>query len=210
MHKFFLSLLSLIVFAPIQTVNAQSAPKYSYQSQQKLIPAELGAIYLGIDLKAFSQKIKLDKAEVDDSFEELRLDIPFEKGNIKRIIVKFIGLTPEQKQALVKTETITEKGEYGNIEREVKRLVTANITAAGKLYEVSFFYKEGYDLKKYVTEKYGKPSDVYKKGDDYHLYDMQWTKISADKLVWLIRYYEETNALMLAGRIPGSEWSVGD
>jgi len=142
MRTFFLSMLSVIAVASVQTtVHAQAAPKYNYQNQQKLLPAELGTIYMGMDLKAFSQKIKIGTAEVEDRFEELKLDIPFEKGNIKTISVKFTGLTPEQKQALVKTDTVVEKGEYGNYEREVKRLAISNIMAAGKLYEVSIVYK---------------------------------------------------------------------
>src|SRR5690242_14537704 len=120
MRTFFLSMLLIMAVSVTPTAAiAQSTAKYNYAAQQKFIPGELGSVYLGIDLKAFSQKIKIDAAEVEDRFEELSLDIPYEKGNIKKIIVKFAGLTPEQKEALVKTETITEKGEYGNTEREV-------------------------------------------------------------------------------------------
>lgn len=197
----------LLITAP-SVLQAQATARYNYSSQQKLIPAELGAIYLGMDLRAFSQKIKIAAAAVEDRFEELTLDIPFEKGNIKKLLVKFTGLTAEQKAALVKTEKIMEKTEYGDLEKEVKRMVMPAVRAAGKLYEISIFYKDSFDLAKYVVARYGKPGEVYKQGDQYHFFDMQWIKTSADKLSWLIRYYKETNALMLAGRIPGSEWSL--
>ena len=197
----------LLITAP-SALQAQAATKYNYSSQQKLIPAELGAIYIGMDLRAFSQKIKITAAEVEDRFEELTLDIAFDKGNIKKLVVKFTGLTAEQKTTLVKTEKITEKKEYGDLEKEVKRIVMPAVMAAGKLYEISIFYKEGFDLAKYVVARYGQPTDVHKKEDQYHFFDMQWVKTSADNLSWLIRYYKETNALMLAGRIPGTEWSL--
>lgn len=192
-----------------ETVHAQSARKYNNASQQKLLPVELGAVFMGMDIKSFSQKIDVSKAEADDSYEWLSLDIPFVKAGITRIIVKFTGLTPEQKEAIIKTEKITEKGEFGDTEREVKRANPAALKAMGALYEISIFYKEGFDLKNYVLAKYGKPDDTYKKGDAYHLFDMQWGKTSLDKLGWLIRYYEETRALMLAARVPGSEWDPG-
>lgn len=211
MRKIFLSFLAalIIMVSPI-TGTAQAKPKYNYASQQKLIPAELGVIFMGMDLKAFSQKIKINAAEIEGQFEELKLIIPFYKDNIEKIEVKFTGLGEEQKAKLVKTEKIIEKTEYGDLEREVKRISMPALMAAGKLYEIDIFFKETADLKKYVLAKYGKPAEVYKKGDQYHFFDMQWTKITSDKLVWLIRYYEETRALMLAGRISGSEWSVDE
>lgn len=201
-------LLALTLAALQMPVHAQVKSKYNYVNQQKLLPAQLGAIFMGMDIKAFSQKIKLTTAEVDDSFEEFGIVIPFEKGSIKKLVVKFIGLSSEQKEALVKTEKLIEKGEYGDMEREVKRIVPGALMAAGLLYEISIFYKEGFDLKKYVVAKYGKPDAVYKKGDQYHFFDMQWGATSADKLSWLIRFHEETRVLQLAGRIPGSEWSL--
>lgn len=94
------------------------------------------------------------------------------------------------------------------MEKEVERISLPALMAAGKLYEVSIFYKEGFELKKYVVTKYGKPEDIYKKGDEYHFFDMQWVKASGDKLTWLIRFHDETKSLQLAGRIPGHEWSV--
>lgn len=202
--------LGILIFTGLLTMETpvQAQAKYNYQSQQKLLPTELGVVYMGMNLKAFSQKIKIDSAEVEDRFEELALDIPFEKGNIKKLSVKFTGLTAEQKEALVRTEKVTEKGEYGEYEREVKRISLKALVAAGKLYEIDVSYNEGFDLKKYVTTKYGKPSDVYKQGDQYHIFDMQWTKVSADKLTWLIRYHEKTKVLQLAGLVPGSEWSM--
>ena len=83
MRKPFLRIFLVFILAIVQTsVHAQAAVKYNFTSQQKLLPSELGTIYMGIDLKAFSIKIKIDAAEVDDRFEELRLEIPFEKSNI--------------------------------------------------------------------------------------------------------------------------------
>lgn len=207
MQNLFIRVLVLLVLTvPGATAHAQSGNKYNYASQQKLLPAEFGAIFMGMDIKSFSQKINISKAEADDSYEWLSLDIPFVKGGITKITVKFTGLTSEQTEAMIKTEKITEKGEFGDIEREVKRIDPAALKALGKLYEISIFYKEGFDLKNYVLTKYGKPDDTYKKGDAYHFFDMQWGKTTSDKLGWLIRYYEETRALMLAARIPGSEW----
>jgi hypothetical protein len=202
-------LLAFIALVSLSTsLQAQVKGKYNYSSQQKLLPTELGMIFMGMDLKAFAQKIKINDAEVEDRFEELTLDIPFEKGSIKKLSVKFTGLTAEQKAALVKIEKMTEKGAYGDFEREVKRISVAALVAAGKLYEIDIFYKEGFDLKKYVVTKYGKPGEEYKPGDQYHIFDMQWSKVSADKLTWLIRYHAETRSLQLAGLIPGSEWGV--
>ncbi|MBL7700776.1 MAG: hypothetical protein JNM14_00880 [Ferruginibacter sp.] len=201
---------AFIIMALPLTGKAQVKPKYNYASQQKLIPAELGVIFMGMDIKAFSQKIKINAAEAEDRFEELKLIIPFNKNNIEKVEVKFTGLGEEQKAKLVKTEKIVEKTEYGDLEREVKRISMPALMTAGKLYEIDIFFKEGADLKKYVVAKFGKPDEVYKKGDQYHFFDMQWTKITSDKLVWLIRYYEETRALMLAGRISGSEWGLDD
>lgn len=209
MRTIFLGILTIMVLAAMQTnVYAQVKVNYNYASQQKLLPTELGTVYLGMDIKSFSQKIKIAAAEVEDRFEELSLEIPFEKGDIKKLYVKFTGLTGEQKEAMVKTEKITEKTEYGDIEKEVKRISIPALLASGKLYEVSIFYKEGFDLKKYVLAKYGKPDEVYKKEDQYHFFDMQWGKATIDKLLWLIRFHEETRSLQLAGRIPGSEWSL--
>jgi len=211
MRKLFFGLFSFLLIVIGQTtLKAQVKNKYNYASQQKLLPSELGAIFMGMDIKAFSQKIKIATAEVDDKFEELSLEIPFEKRNISKLSVKFMGLTSQQKEALVKTEKVIEKGENGDMEKEVKRISASTLMAAGKLYEISIFYKEGFDLKKYVVEKYGKPDNIYKKGDEYHFFDMQWGKASADKLSWLIRFHAETRVLQLAGRIPGSEWSLSN
>jgi len=209
MHKLFLGLFSfLLVIIGQNTLNAQVKNKYNYAAQQKLLPSELGAIFMGMDINAFAKKIKITAAVVDDQFEELSLEVPFEKGNISKLSVKFMGFTSEQKEALIKIEKVIEKGDYGNVEKEVKRISVPALVAAGKLYEISIFYKEGFDLKKYALDKYGKPDEMYKKGDAYHFFDMQWIKVSADNLSWLIRFHAETKVLQLAGRIPGSEWSL--
>lgn len=203
------SILSILAFTLVlSVVQAQPAVKYNYAAQKKLLPAELGAVYLGMDLKAFAQKIKPDSAIANGDFEELRLELPFKKGNIEKVIVKFSGLSIEQKEALIRTVIVKEKTEYGENETEVKRINVKKLMAAGKLYEITVFYKKDYDLDKYVVTRYGKPNDVYKKGDDYHFFDKQWVKTSADKMLWLIRYNEETKSLMLAGRIDGSEWGL--
>lgn len=195
----------------ISTTGFSQKSGYNYAAQQKLIPAELGAVFLGMDLKSFTQKIKLDSADIDDRFEEVRFEyIPFKKDPIETLWVKFSGLSDEQKAALSQTVTVMAKSDYNDIpyERETKRLLPFGVPAAGRLYEISLRFKEGFDLEKYAIARYGKSTDVYKKSDDYYFYDIQWVKKTADGLVWLIRYYKGTNSLKLAGRIPGSEWAL--
>lgn len=209
MRTLFSRLVILLLVVIWQTpLQAQVKSKYNYASQQKLLPSELGAVFMGMDIRSFSQKIKITTAEVDDQFEELSLEIPFQKAGISKLSVKFMGISGEKKETLVKTEHIVEKGAYGDVEKDVKRVDMSALKAAGQLYEISIFYEEGFNLKKYVLAKYGKPDTEYKKGDEYHFFDMQWGKSSADKLSWLIRFHAETRVLQLAGRIPGSEWSL--
>ncbi len=200
-------LLFLLLFLLASVAGAQVKNKYNYLSQKRFIPAELGKVYLGMPLKDFAKQINLKEAEMaENRFEWLEVSLPFAKGNVERINFKIHALEAADYAKMLYKETVTKKGDFGDYKLEVQKIDTAKIPAKGIVYEIGLHYKKGFDLKKQVIKMFGATKDVYKKGDQYHIYDMQWTKRTADGLVWLVRYYEETNALMLAGRIAKTEW----
>lgn len=202
--------LIFLLFLLAAVAGAQVKNKYNYLSQKKFIPAELGKVYLGMPLADFAKQINLKAAEVSENrFEWLEVSLPLAKGNVERIDFKVHGLEAADYAKLLYKETVTKKGDFGDYKLEVQKIDTSKIPAKGLVYEISLHYKKDFDLKKHVVKMFGATKDVYKKGDQYHLYDMQWTKKTADGLVWLVRYYEETKALMLAGRIAKTEWDPG-
>jgi hypothetical protein len=155
----------------------------------------------------FAKKIDLKQAEVDNRFGWLEATLPYAKGNVESITFKVYGLEEDDYTKFIKKVTTgktTDRGE--NYEVELQMFDPAKIPAKGVVYEISLRYKKGFDLKSKAVKMFGATKDVYKKSDDFHIYDMQWTKKTTDGLVWLVRYYEETNALMLAGRIDKTEW----
>jgi hypothetical protein len=186
----------------------QQLPKYNYAAQRKFIPVELGQIYLGMPLKALATKIDLKAAEADDRFEPLELKVLLNKGSIAEVFFRVHGLSAEEKEAILRTETIRKKTDDGfEYDSEVKRLKLDALPAKGFVYAMYIGYKKEFDLKTHLTRIFG-PGTVRKKDDPYHFYDTEWTKKTPDGLTWLIRAYheDENKSLQLLGRIPGTEW----
>lgn len=188
---------------------AQNKTNFNYAAQKQFIPAELGRVYLGMPFLDFAANFDFLQSEVDDRFDFLQISIPFNKGNITKIYFKVHGLSQEETKKMLSVEKVTEKDEFGDYEREVKRLDVTKIPAKGFVYELNLAYKPEFDLKSWVLKTYGKPDETGKKGDEYYFFDSQWTKKTTDGLTWLIRaYHEEGKSLKLAGRIDGTEWGL--
>lgn len=209
--KKFLSLLILALMT-ISMANAQTKAKYNYAAQKKLIPAELGKVYLGMPLNEFAKQFDLSKADVGDTrFDWFVLTIPFQKGNVNELTVKIHGLTQDDKKALLKRETVLRKDVEGNeYEEETDRLILDKISEKGFVYAMYINFKKDFDLKTYVVKTYGKGGEVRKPDDEYHIFDIQWTKKTGDGLDWLIRSFHESDdkTLQLLGRIDGTEWGL--
>jgi hypothetical protein len=188
--------------------NAQVKPAYNYARQKQFIPVELGKVYLGMPFADFAKQIDLRNAEVDNRYGWLEATLPYAKGNVESIRFKVHGLEDEDYVMLFKKVTTGKKTESGeDYEVELQMLDVAKIPAKkGIVYEIGLTYKKGFDLKKQAVKMFGATKDVYKSGDPSHIFDMQWTRKTSDGLTWLIRYYEETNSLMLAGVINQTEW----
>jgi hypothetical protein len=200
---FLLSLLALVV-----ATQAQTKPKFSYAAQKKLIPVELGQVYLGMPLKDFATRVDLTKAEADDRYDWLQLDIPFAKGNVTSLTVRVHGLSMDEKASILHEVKAKKMGENGEeYEADVKRLKPGAVLSKGVVYSMYVGFKKDFDLKKHVNAVYG-PGEVRKADDEYHFFDTQWTKKTTDGLTWLIRaFYEgDTRSLQLLGRIAGTEW----
>ncbi len=193
---------------------AQAQTKFEFKAQSKFIPKELGKIYLGMPFNEFAKQIDLKTADVGDTrFDWFLLTIPFEKGNVTGLTVKVHGLTQDDKKEILRRQTVREKGDDGfEYEREVDRLIIEKIPAKGFVYAIYVDFKEDFDLKNYVIKTYGTGGDVRQPGDEYHFYDIQWTKKTADGLTWLIRSFHENKdrTLQLLGRIDGTEWGLDD
>lgn len=187
---------------------AQPKAKFNYVAQKKLIPVELGQVYLGMPFKSFAAKIPLKDVEADTQFDPLELTIPYNKGNIIGITVRIHGLSEEEKAAIVRPGKVKARDDNGEVyERDGELLDAAKIPAKGIVYAMYISFKQDFDLKTYVTKTYGKPGAIYKKGDNGHFYDYQWTMKTTDGLTWLIRcYFEGSKSLQLLGRIEGTEW----
>jgi hypothetical protein len=208
-NKFASVLLLISLFVCASAAEAQTKTKFSYAAQKKFIPAELGQVFLGMPFKSFARNFDFKESEADDQFSWLSVRTPFKKGGVEEVFFKIHGLAPEEQSALIRVDKIKVKVEDSNIgyDREIKRLDAAKIPGGKSfVYEINVRYKKGFDLKSLAVKMFGATKDVYKKGDDYHIYDMQWFKKTADGLVWLVRYHEETNVLQLSGRIKGTEW----
>jgi len=204
--KALLMILTSVLLA--SAANAQPAPKFSYPAQKKFIPAELGQVYLGMPFKQFAAKINLKGVEANTRFEPLELRVPYKKGNVTGISVRIHGLSAEEKAAIVTPGRVKDKNDLGEeYERDGEVLDVTTIPAKGFIYAIYISFKDDFDLKSYVTKIYGKPGDVYKKGDNGYFYDYQWTRKTTDGLTWLIRcYFNEGKSLQLLGRIKDTEW----
>lgn len=199
--------MALIAIFSVMAAGAQTKNKYSYLKQKQFIPVELGKVYLGMPFDQFAKQIDLKQAEVDNRYGPLEVTLPYAKGNVESIRFKVHGLDEDDYAKIIKKVTTGKKTERNeDYEVEMRMLDTAKIPAKGIVYEISLHYKKGFNLKSQAAKMFGATKDVYKKGDPSHIYDMQWTKKTTDGLTWLIRYYEETNAIMLAGIIDKTEW----
>lgn len=201
--------VSLSVVIAICVFSA-AAQKFNHAAQKKFIPAELGQVYIGMPFKQFAARVPLAGAEADGRFDHLELIVPFKKGNITSLAIRIHGLTSEEKAAIVKKGTIKDKNLNGDeYERETDLIDVSKIPAKGIVYAVYITYKDDFDLKKWTSAAYGKPSDIHKPGNNGYFYDHQWTRKTTDGLTWLIRaYFKDGNRLQLLGRIKGTEWDI--
>jgi hypothetical protein len=195
-------------------INAQQKADFNYKAQKNYIPKELGKVYLGMPFDEFAKQIDLKNAEVGDTrFEWLELKIPLAKGNVENLAIRIHGLTQEDKKAILKRETVMKKDEFGEeYEDEFDRFLTDKIPAKGFVYAIYIDFKSDFDLKAYVITTFGKDGEVRKPDDQYHFFDIQWTKKTSDGLTWLIRSFHEgeNKSLQLLGRIDGTEWGLED
>lgn len=202
-------IMFLLLFGlSVSSVNAQTKAKFNYAAQKKFIPTELGRAYLGMSFKDFAKTINLQGAEADGRFQWLELEIPFDKGNAESLAVKIHGLSEEEKEILIQKRNVKRKNGTDIWEEEIKWIDVSKIPAKGFIYEIKVRFKNGFDLKSYALKMFGATKEVYKKGDEYHIYDMQWTKKTTDGLDWLVRYHEASNTLQLCGRIKETEWDI--
>lgn len=192
--------------------SAQKKTKFNYAAQKSFIPEELGKIYLGMPFNEFAKQIDLSETDVGDTrFDWFLLTIPFEKGNVTALTVKVAGLTEDDKKAILRRETVRKKGDDGEeSDEEVDRLIVDKIPAKGFVYAIYVNFKNDFDLKNYALKTYGNGGKVRKAGDQYHLFDIQWTKKTSDNLTWMIRSFHEGDdrTLQLLGRIEGTEWGI--
>jgi hypothetical protein len=206
-----LAFASLIVAFIAVASFAQAKPKFNYAAQKKLIPADLGQVYLGMPLKDFAAKIDISKAEADDRFDWLELQIPFVKGNITSLAVRVHGLSEREKAAMIQTVTIKKRGDNGDeYEADIKQLKAGAELSKGFVYSMYIAFKPDFDFKKYLDGLYGKGNERAT-DDPYHIYDTQWVKTTTDGLVTLVRAFhkDEKKSLQLLGRIAGTEWDPG-
>ncbi|QQS32056.1 MAG: hypothetical protein IPM50_10265 [Acidobacteriota bacterium] len=205
------SLICIAIIVLASAASAQRAPKYSYAAQKKLIPSELGQVYLGMPLRDFAKQIDLSRADIeDDRFEEMTLQIPFDKGNIRGFTAKVAGFPVDGRDELLSEATAARKNdEGGEFEIEVKRLIMNKIPAGAFVYSITVNFKPEFDQKAWVTKTYGKGT-VRDPKDEYHFSDIEWVKKTSDGLTWLIRSLHEKGErrLMLYGRIKGTEWEL--
>jgi hypothetical protein len=207
------SLLCVALLVLASAATAQRTPKYSYAAQKKLLPPELGQVYLGMPLRDFAKQIDLSRADIEDGQSmEFTLQIPFDKGNVKGLTAKVAGFPYENRDELLSEATVARKSdEDGEFEIEVKRLLLNKIPAGAFVYSFTVFFKPEFDQKAWVTKTYGKGT-VRDPNDRYYFSDIEWGKRTSDGLIWLIRSLHERGErrLMIYGRIRGTEWSIED
>lgn len=191
---------------------AQKKAKYSYAAQKNFIPAELGKVYLGMPFNEFAKQIDLSKADVGDTrFDWFQLTIPFEKGNVTKLTVKIAGLSEDDKKVILRRVTVKRKDASGEeYDEETDRLILDKIPSKGFVYAMYVIFKKDFNLKNYAIKTFGKNGEVRKPNDEYHFFDIQWTKKTSDGLTWLVRSFHEGDdrTLQLLGRIEGTEWDA--
>lgn len=203
-----ITFISLLFALAASAAFAQSKSTFSYTAQKKIIPADLGQVYLGMPLKDFAARIDLSKAQVDDRFAWLELEIPFAEGNITSLAVRVHGLSMEETASILHKVKAKKKGDNGDeYEAEVKQLKPEAALTKGFVYSMYVGFKKEFDLKKYLDGLYGKGTER-EANDQYHFYDTQWVKKTPDGLVTIIRAFHKDgrSSLQLLGRIDGTEW----
>lgn len=203
-----------ILLVTFLSVNAQNKTTYNYAAQKKLIPVELGKVYLGMPFNDFAKMFDLSESEVGDTrFDWFQLSVPIEKGNVKTLKVRIHGLTPDDKSKILKRESVVQTNEFGSeYNHKFDRLLVDKIPAKGFVYAMYIEFNSDFDLKTHVIKTYGKDGDVRKPDDPYRFYDIQWGKKSSDGLGWMIRSFHEgdSRSLQLLGEIDGTEWGNDD
>lgn len=206
-----LQVVILLVFGNLVLANAQTVANASYKAQSKLIPKELGKIFLGMGFAEFSRVVDLKDASVGDiRFEWLEISIPLRKARVEKMIVRIHGLSVEDKAEIL-TGAKPQNGQDGRqIDADTASLNIDRIPAKGFVYAIYVTFVSDFDLKNYVISTYGRDGDVRKPDDEYRFYDIQWTKKTTDGITWLIRSFHEGNSrdLQLLGRIDGTEWGL--
>jgi hypothetical protein len=194
-------------------VSAQRAPKFNFASQSRFIPKDLGRVYIGMPLKDFVKQIDVSAADIEDSrLTEIRLYIPFAKGNVTALSVQIAGFPVEGRDEMLSDAKAKRKGDDGEeYEINVKRIRLDKIPSTAFVYVYSISFKPEFDQKAYVAGLYGKGM-VRDPKDEFHFSDIEWVKRSADGLQWLIRSMHENGArrLTLYGRVKGTEWGLDD
>ncbi len=204
----------LVLFILCSVSNSQPKQNFNYPAQKKLIPAELGKIYLGMPFDQFAKLHDLTDAEVGElRFEWLELKIPISNGSVERLTVRIHGLSAEDKKRILKSEILKMTADDGFIyEETVVKLLPDKVPAKGFVYAMYLNFKKDFNQKAYVLKTYGKDGEVRDPKDPYHFFDIQWEKKTSDGITWLIRSFHEDDKriLQLLGRIPGTEWDVGE
>src|ERR1700733_8874886 len=158
-------LLSFMLSSLVISGLAQTKNKYSYLSQKKFIPAELGKVYLGMPFANFAKQINLKDAVVDNRYGWLEAKLPYAKGNVETVIFKVYGLDDEEYAKFI--HKVTRPGNMPNgdeYEEEVQMIDPVKIPVGkGIVYEISLHYKKGFDLKSQAAKMFGVSKDVYKK-----------------------------------------------
>lgn len=206
--KFTLAVTAVFVIALSTAAYSQEEGSFSYREQKKLIPADLGEVFLGMPFAEFVRKIDIAEAEADTRFDFISLNIPFSRGSIVGLTVRVAGVERDEIEAMSRKVEVKEKDEIGEFTRMVERIDPAKAT--GFVYAFYIEFDPEFDLRSYVLKTYGDGGDVREANDPYHFYDIQWTKKTDDGLTWLIRSFHEGDgrSLQLLGRISGTEWAV--
>ncbi|MCW5961284.1 MAG: hypothetical protein KIS76_14060 [Pyrinomonadaceae bacterium] len=199
-----------VLFVLIAVAFSAYAQTYSYQTQRKFIPPDLGEIYLGMPFDKFAKQFDLSAAQVGDArFDWLQLTFPVNKGNITTLRVRIHGLTQEDKSQILKLESEPKKDEFGmEYNHKFQRLLVDKIPAKGFVYSMYIDFKPEFDLKSFVLKTYGKNGSRRMPDDPYHFYDIEWGKTTSDGLEITVRSFHERERrdLQLLGRIEGTEW----
>lgn len=212
MQKF--GIAFILLFLAALSASAQSKQNYSFAAQKNFIPKDLGKVYLGMPFDQFAKQFDLKNAEVGDTrFDWLELTIPVRGASVESLTVRIHGLSQDDKKAILKTETFAKKDEDGfEYDEESVKLLVDKIPPKGFVYAMYVFFKKDFDQKSFVVKTFGKDGEVRQADDEYHFFDIQWTKKTSDGLNWLIRSFHEGDrrSLQLLGRIDGTEWALED